>query len=583
MESLYQSLEHPDSIRLLKFARKPNTSKDSLHCFSLITIRLSDPNRPSYQALSYTWGENTDQRTILINGIEVRIRLNLWTFINRALPSSQLGISYLWVDVLCISQTDLQEKASQVQRIGDTFRAARRVLAWLGGEEQQPWSNLDPESKHLDESFEGACNAPFWKRTWIIQEILVAPQLLICFDKHIFIFEQFYDLWRHNARILLRRHNSDYAIRMCAFMLGQRAQLSRRVVGDTHKPQLLTDSGPQLDILSLVSMFSHSTCAVALDKVYALLSLVDWRGHPPLQVDYELHEEALYFRTLSSSKEVEFFTAENLRGALQISVDRIMTSSLNLLQNQSISELEIHAGFENPADTRIDDHWDLSQLPILYDGPRSSSYYLHSGSVQAGDLLLESSGTQIYLVLRKTGTTGKFTVKGIALAFSSEVWLPVMLCPDDCVDNFTDVEWYFEDLLEPTKKLEKVYLTIKARAWFSLCWHCWEMKRRQLSDRSPVHQSKLKKRLTSAQTRIVSTFQALKARLGGAPYDYVYNSPQKSRGPSPTTAYEMTSAINELGEARTGSVVNEHTEPHDHRARLSPVEECENEYNVVDS
>lgn len=40
----------------------------------------------------------------------------------------------LWVDAICINQPDHEEKTKEVWRMGNIFRAARRVVVWLGPE-----------------------------------------------------------------------------------------------------------------------------------------------------------------------------------------------------------------------------------------------------------------------------------------------------------------------------------------------------------------------------------------------------------------------------------------------------------------
>ena len=37
----------------------------------------------------------------------------------------------LWIDAICINQTDPVEKAIQVRHMGDIYRAARKVRVWL--------------------------------------------------------------------------------------------------------------------------------------------------------------------------------------------------------------------------------------------------------------------------------------------------------------------------------------------------------------------------------------------------------------------------------------------------------------------
>ena len=98
-------LEYPDSTRLLKLHHKPLSSK--LHA-TLRNVRHSDKTKPSYTALSYTWGDTTDTKEISINGQVYLIRKNLGSFLE-VLSQRQKGL-WLWVDALCISQESIEEK-----------------------------------------------------------------------------------------------------------------------------------------------------------------------------------------------------------------------------------------------------------------------------------------------------------------------------------------------------------------------------------------------------------------------------------------------------------------------------------------
>jgi hypothetical protein len=54
----------------------------------------------------------------------------------------------LWVDALCINQSDITERGSQVQLMADIYTAVSRVLIWLGPEDDRDgvryyWSDLD--------------------------------------------------------------------------------------------------------------------------------------------------------------------------------------------------------------------------------------------------------------------------------------------------------------------------------------------------------------------------------------------------------------------------------------------------------
>lgn len=54
----------------------------------------------------------------------------------------------LWIDAVCIDQTDHREKSRQVAQMGDIYRDAERVLVWLG--KLSPWHPAFPIRKCID-------------------------------------------------------------------------------------------------------------------------------------------------------------------------------------------------------------------------------------------------------------------------------------------------------------------------------------------------------------------------------------------------------------------------------------------------
>jgi hypothetical protein len=59
----YDQLQHQDSIRILRISSGDSTSEGGLRIqCSLQEVRLRD--KPSYSALSYTWGDTSNPSTI---------------------------------------------------------------------------------------------------------------------------------------------------------------------------------------------------------------------------------------------------------------------------------------------------------------------------------------------------------------------------------------------------------------------------------------------------------------------------------------------------------------------------------------
>ncbi|KKY25110.1 putative ankyrin and het domain protein [Phaeomoniella chlamydospora] len=99
-----------------------------------------------YVCLSYTWGhpEATDtpmpdppMQPIIIDGLELLIGQNLHDALIaiRSLMAGEpepVPDKYLWIDAVCINQADTREKNHQVSMMHWIYKAAKRVVVWLG-------------------------------------------------------------------------------------------------------------------------------------------------------------------------------------------------------------------------------------------------------------------------------------------------------------------------------------------------------------------------------------------------------------------------------------------------------------------
>jgi hypothetical protein len=104
-----------------------NANKTFLHG-NLKTVDLDDD--PSYIGLSYVWGLELNLDPFVLNGHEVRITRNL----AMALEHIQEDVDEvtLWIDALCIDQSNVEEKSAQVRRMRDIYTTAVYTLVWLG-------------------------------------------------------------------------------------------------------------------------------------------------------------------------------------------------------------------------------------------------------------------------------------------------------------------------------------------------------------------------------------------------------------------------------------------------------------------
>ncbi|KIV84524.1 hypothetical protein PV11_00299 [Exophiala sideris] len=411
MGSPWTPLCYPDSIRLLQVPDKDNSTPPSPLHFKLITTRLSSPARPQYQALSYAWGQDAMTHTIKINGIDVSVRQNLWDFLRHAIYGGIGNLDiwgrYIWIDALCIVQTDLEEKAHQVLQMGEIFETAKSVIVWLGpdehdnDEEQDDDRHRPPEPKtDMSLRFARASYLPYWKRLWIVQELLLAQELVICYGKRTLQVHMIWDgsidsdnEWNKPSAFLSRGER-------CCRIMRQKWLAQQAVVSDSkeHITQNIPQWNRDSDILQMSIDYSLNECSVILDKVYALINIVNRQARIPLQVDYTIDEVMLFYRTLSCVKKVHFNRANYLRRALKITEDRMVKRTCELLRAGMLSEIKIGACFV--FEGRVEHNWrvskrhNLQNLSVVHD-----HWILHSGSVEPEDLVIRFTHTSsLYLI-----------------------------------------------------------------------------------------------------------------------------------------------------------------------------------------
>lgn len=135
----YTTLKNPRSIRILSLVQISQTKRDpSLPLLGTLTEQsLNEPDR--YVALSYSWdGQACDRPLLLLEGNEFR-RLLITKNCEDALRRFRNDIADdhtlpIWIDAICINQSDASERNLQVSMMGDVYKNAAEVAVWLGEE-----------------------------------------------------------------------------------------------------------------------------------------------------------------------------------------------------------------------------------------------------------------------------------------------------------------------------------------------------------------------------------------------------------------------------------------------------------------
>ena len=129
-EKVYNPLGH-NEIRILTLLPGPRFAQ--VRC-TLSHRKLLPSATCSYEALSYTWGTSEDSDTIWLNGHRFTIRANLLQILKNL--RYMFCTRSLWIDALCINQSDVDERSSQVAIMCNLYRKALAVLAWIGEDEK---------------------------------------------------------------------------------------------------------------------------------------------------------------------------------------------------------------------------------------------------------------------------------------------------------------------------------------------------------------------------------------------------------------------------------------------------------------
>lgn len=195
-----------DEIRLLDLG-----PANSPFCPSLTKASLKASPLPSFVALSYVWGDATTLMPLEMQGGTMCVTKNLHDALHHiaARPDRPRR---LWIDAICINQSNYDERTAQVAQMGSIYSLASHVLVFLSSTSaehelgirflEEVVSNpdahyelslspilsvLDPkdettrltvESVALRTSLVAFFAAPWWTRVWTVQEFLLAKHVV---------------------------------------------------------------------------------------------------------------------------------------------------------------------------------------------------------------------------------------------------------------------------------------------------------------------------------------------------------------------------------------------------------------------
>jgi hypothetical protein len=263
-----------------------------------------------FEALSYTWGDEGNAKSIIVNGNRKEVSKNLEAALRtlRGLQETRLGMSY-WVDSLCIDQDNIKERNAQVKRMRDIYGRARSVIVWLGQEAEtdkiavdtmhhlcrDPWveetlrlpPDLMVEGWHALSVF---AQKPYWNRAWIIQELAMNHNSTLFLCGRYKLTRRMLRLGATYCQELLRAYEDQSFL--CNHDLDSAAwQKARRLY---RLASLTYNLDVEIRLNPLLNLVRRADATDKRDKVYSILGLLDPAVSAEIVPNYRLSVQQVF-------------------------------------------------------------------------------------------------------------------------------------------------------------------------------------------------------------------------------------------------------------------------------------------------
>lgn len=200
--TIYRPITLDKEIRLLVL--EPGAPGVEIHCH---LIHVQQSWRTRYEALSYAWGDEAITRQLICSGYPMNVHVGLHDALSDLRHPTRERV--LWVDGLCINQADNNEKSKQIMLMSEIYSQSQQVILYLGKSDSSvqqaiesicrlDWKymfthlaiNHGRKPSHLAvlpiredkvkwDQIINLLRRPWLRRTWVIQEAVLAPRAQI--------------------------------------------------------------------------------------------------------------------------------------------------------------------------------------------------------------------------------------------------------------------------------------------------------------------------------------------------------------------------------------------------------------------
>ncbi|KAJ4988764.1 HET domain-containing protein [Stagonosporopsis vannaccii] len=267
------------SFRLLRVLPSLKTHAE-IQCELFATSITSSTRK--YVAGSYVWGAPQPGSHITVNGVKIQVRENLADFL-RGCRGRATALN-IWIDAICINQSDLAERSSQVCLMSQIYTNATATYCWLGSDANVinalkiierfnvPGSDFTDENVSFKigtieyypvVALRGACvtlvECEYWRRSWIVQEFVLASRISLL-----------------AGRTCISGYYREYISKILR-TLGEETKVDSRRLAHVRRLHTMHESyhrGIRFDLEQLFRTFSSSECAVPRDRLFSTFGLL---------------------------------------------------------------------------------------------------------------------------------------------------------------------------------------------------------------------------------------------------------------------------------------------------------------------
>jgi len=287
--------------------------------------RVTVDNTPPFVAVSHVWGDRKSDRIIRLESgcgsKYAHISPNLQALFVQLLSHDSTTLPQLWnngsrlplwVDMICINQTDAEEKALQIPLMRSIYSQASSVIIWIHEDNSRVHNAFrylhenvakgrveatdcpvvfDPEGW---DAVKQLVNCDWFRRRWVLQESAVARDVVLLCGSDVLSINDFFGGIDMAVSTMMARPRQEKILYFASVGSVRPALALKKL----KKYYAKADS--QLSLLWLLEHFRFTRATLAHDQIYSLLGLCSSEEAAANPIRYDLEPEEVY-KTFAAS------------------------------------------------------------------------------------------------------------------------------------------------------------------------------------------------------------------------------------------------------------------------------------------